>query len=187
LSAPPATAHLSRFVVDNRRPLDAKGGPGGTIAYEVIDGHFEGRLDPDDPHNAIITDLKLAPRAADGRVAYESNFTIVKPVDMTQSTGVLYDMIPNRGNGEPIAPDPFGHVHVMTGWQGDIAPRSGIYTARVPVAKNRDGSAITGPVFVRFVDMADGATTAPLLGGLGAGVARPAPVSSPMIFVCSGR
>jgi len=177
LSAPPATAHLSRFVVDNRRPLDAKGGPGGTIAYEVIDGHFEGRLDPDDPHNAIITDLKLAPRAADGRVAYESNFRIVKPVDMTQSTGVLYDMVPNRGNGEPIAPDPFGHVHVMTGWQGDIAPRSGIYTARVPVAKNRDGSAITGPVFVRFVDMADHASTLPLLGGLGTGVARPAPAT----------
>jgi hypothetical protein len=177
VSAPPATAHLARFVIDSRHPLEARGGPNGTIAYEVINGHFEGRLDPADRHNRLITDLALAPRDAAGSVDYASNFTIVKPVDMAQSTGVLYDMIPNRGNGEAIAPDPFGHVHVMTGWQGDIAPKDGLYTARVPVARNPDGSSIEGPVFVRFVDMADGASTLPLLGGLGTGVARPAPAT----------
>lgn len=173
----PAQAHVSRVVIDSRKPLDAKGGTDATIAYEVLNGHFEGVLNPRDAHNRIITDLRAAPLNAQGEVAYSSNFTIIKPVDMSQSTGVLYDMIPNRGNGEAIAPDPFGHVHVMTGWQGDIAPKEGLYTAQVPVARQKNGASITGPVFVRFVDMKDGATTLPLIGGLGTGVARPAPVS----------
>ena len=173
----PVQAHVSRLVIDSRKVLEAKGGPDGAIAYEVLNGHFEGALNPDDAHNRIITDLGAAPLDTLGEVTYSSNFTIIKPVDMSQSTGVLYDMIPNRGNGEAIVPDPFGHIHVITGWQGDIAPKDGLYTAQVPVARHKNGAAITGPVFVRFVDMKDGATTLPLIGGLGAGVARPAPVS----------
>ena len=98
LGALPTAAHVAHLVIDSRHPLDGGGGPDGTIAYEVINGHFEGALDPADPRNAIITDIGLAPRDADGQVAYSSNFTIVKPIDMNRSTGVLYDMIPNRGN-----------------------------------------------------------------------------------------
>lgn len=177
LTAIPACAHMSHFIIDSQKPLEAKGGPRGDIPYEVIHGHFQGQLAPSDTHNTIITDLDLAPRNAAGLVEYSSNFTIIKPVDMSQSTGVLYDMIPNRGHGEAIVPDPFGHVHVIIGWQGDIVHEPGLYTARVPVARNRDGSSITGPIFVRFVDMPDGAATLPIVSGIGGGVARPTPVS----------
>lgn len=172
-----AQAHVTRVVIDSQMALDARGGPKGDIAYEVLNGHFEGALAPTDRHNRIITDLSYAPRTADGTVAYGANFTVIKPVDMTRSTGVLYDMIPNRGNGEALAPDPFGHVHVIIGWQGDIAPKEGLYTAQVPIARQDNGAPLTGPVFVRFVDMKGGVNTLPLVGGLGAGVSRPAPLS----------
>ncbi len=175
--APPVHADVTHVVIESRTPLEARGGPNGDIAYEVLNGHFEGALDPADTPNRIITDLAYAPRTASGKVAYGANFTVIKPVDMSRSTGVLYDMIPNRGNGEAIAPDPFGHVHVIVGWQGDIAATPGLYTAQVPVARHANGAPLTGPVFVRFVDMKAGTHTLPLVGGLGAGVSRPLPVS----------
>lgn len=178
LSATPAAqAHVTRVVIDSKTPLDARGGPNGDIAYEVLNGHFEGALDPEDAHNRIITDLAYAPRDDSGKVAYSANFTLIKPVEMSRSTGVLYDLIPNRGNGEALVPDPFGHVHLIVGWQGDIAPKQGLYTAQVPIAKRANGAPVTGSVFVRFVDMKAGTTTLPLVGGLGAGVSRPRPLS----------
>jgi hypothetical protein len=46
-----------------------------------------------------------------------------------------------------------GYVLLSSGWQGDMAPAEGIETISVPIAKNADGSIITGPVLVRFSDM----------------------------------
>jgi hypothetical protein len=33
---------------------------------------------------------------------------------------LFYD-VPNRGNGK-VAPDEDGHIRVISGWQGDLAP-----------------------------------------------------------------
>ena len=57
--------------------------------YEHISGLIHGELDPNDPKNALITDIKLAPRSAKGKVEYIAQFSLVKPIDMTKSTGVL--------------------------------------------------------------------------------------------------
>ncbi len=43
--------------------------------FERISGRIHGELDPDDPKNAIITDIKLAPRNARGKVEYVATFT----------------------------------------------------------------------------------------------------------------
>lgn len=177
LTASSTYANLSKFIIDSRKPLKGWGGPNQDIKYEVIKGHFTGEIDPDAPENAIITDLALAPRNVDGKVEYSSNFAIVKPVDISTATGVLYDMIPNRGNGESIAPDGDGHVRVMTGWQGDTPPEKNLYTATVPIARNEDGTSITGPVFVRFVSMRNGVKTLPLVRGFGEQVPAPTPAS----------
>lgn len=54
-----AEARVSRIVIDaTERPAD-----GG----ERLTGRAFGEVDPDDPANAIITDLRLAPRNAAGR------------------------------------------------------------------------------------------------------------------------
>src|SRR5687767_2618120 len=57
--------------------------------YERINGRIYGELDPNDPKNAVITDIKLAPRNARGKVEYVATFSLVKPVDMSKATGVL--------------------------------------------------------------------------------------------------
>jgi hypothetical protein len=58
-----------------------------------------------------------------------------------------------------------GHILVSSGWQGDLAPRAGAETITVPVARNANGSSITGPVLYR-IGNARGAT-ASLQAGYG--------------------
>src|SRR5689334_18629384 len=66
----------------------------GVGQYEKLIGMAYGELDPNDPHNSVITDIKLAPRNANGKVEYSHNFYILKPI--TPATGnhkVVYDAV----------------------------------------------------------------------------------------------
>ena len=122
----------------------AKVEPAGPT-HERITGNAYGELDPADPKNAVIADIDLAPRNARGKVEYVTTFTLVRPTKMMQSSGVLVYTVVNRGGGNAV-PHPDGHVTFVSGWQGDVVPTSTNYTIQVPVAKNRDGSSITGPL-----------------------------------------
>jgi hypothetical protein len=117
-------------------------------------------LDPKDPKNAIITDIQLAPRNARGMVEYVATFALVKPVDMTKASGVLMYTVVNRGGGQATV-SPEGHVTLVSGWQGDVVPSANNQTIQVPVAKNGDGSSLTGPLVIRLVGQSG--TTAPLI------------------------
>ena len=127
----------------------------GLLAYERLTGHFYGELDPKNALNAVINDILLAPRNARGHVEYSATFTLLRPVDSSKVSGVLWYEVPNRGNS-PLNPRPSldaltaGHILVSSGWQGDLAPRAGAETITVPVARNADGSSITGPVLYRI-------------------------------------
>ena len=183
-----AEARVTRIVIEHRDSPAFKGQAFGVAgSYERLTGHFYGELDPKDSLNAIITDITLAPRNARGKVEYSATFSLAKPLDMGKLSGVLIYEVPNRGrsalagaatNAGAMA-DFFkdGHVLVSSGWQGDIPPTDGMETLVVPIAKNPDGSIITGPVLVRFVDMKPGTTTLEMSGGLGAGVRSPQPAS----------
>ena len=152
-------ARVTRVVIEQRESPAYKGQAFGKAGqYEILSGRFYGELDPRDPHNAIITDIQLAPRNARGMVEYSATFAISKPLDMSHASGVLFYSVPNRGNGAPT-PSADGHVSVIGGWQGDVVPRPGLQTIAVPVAKNPDGSPLTGPVFERFINMPAGTTT----------------------------
>ena len=120
--------------------------------HERITGKAYGELDPTDPKNAVITDIELAPRNARGKVEYVTTFTVVRPTEMMRGSGVLVYTVVNRGGGNAV-PHPDGHVTFVSGWQGDIVPTSTNQTVQVPVAKNRDGSSITGPLVLRFLNL----------------------------------
>ena len=167
----PAEARVTRIVVDEKRSPAYDGesfGRAGT--YERIIGRVFGELDPRDRRNAVISDLDLAPRNERGMVEYVATFTLWQPTDPAKASGVLIYAVPNRGNrlffpafhlgGEPG--DGFffrrGDAILMSGWQGDVVA-AGAETITVPVAKNADGSSITGPVLARFVDMPAGTKT----------------------------
>ncbi len=82
------------------------------------------------PGNAAITDLQFAPRNAQGQVEYVTTFSLSKPVDMAKASGVLWYELVNRAG--PLrtfgSMAPYGHVTLMNGWQGDIAPTANNYT-----------------------------------------------------------
>lgn len=140
--------------------------------YIRLSGHFFGELDPSNPLNAIINDIELAPKNARGHVEYSATFTLYRPADLSKASGVLWYEVPNRGNS-PLNPRPSadalaaGHILVSSGWQGDLTPRAGLETITVPVASNADGSAITGPVIARLINLPAGASTASLQAGFG--------------------
>ena len=175
MAAMSARAEVVKLTVEQRQPLQNAHQP-----YEKLTGRFFGELDPKQALNAVITDIALAPRNARGMVEYSATFTILKPVDMTRATGVLVYQVPNRGRANIEGAGYFadfrasGHVLVASGWQADIAPGAGIETLVTAVARNPDGSSITGPAMARFYDAPPGATTQPIIRGRVTGTATPA-------------
>src|SRR5207248_5126573 len=65
--------------------------------FEKLVGKAFGELDPNDPKNAAIVDLKLAPRNARGKVEYAFDFYILKPIDLGKGNHKVMYEPPNRG------------------------------------------------------------------------------------------
>ncbi len=115
--APAAHARVTRIIIDKTEPLT-----GQNIPYERLTGRAFGELDPSDPLNTLITDIDLAPRV-NGKVGYVASFFIVKPVDMSRASGLMWHDVPNRGGRITITPDlrNLNDVGLSSGWQGDNA------------------------------------------------------------------
>lgn len=97
--AGPAGARVTQITVVKTESPTYGGQSFGTVGqYEKIIGTASGEIDPADRHNAIIQDILLAPRNANGKVEYTASFTLVKPIDMSKGNGVLFYNIVNRGN-----------------------------------------------------------------------------------------
>jgi Alpha/beta hydrolase domain len=161
----PTQARVSRIVIDQTQDL----APGTGQTIEQISGRAFGELDPRDPLNAIIQDIELG-KDPDGKVRYVASFVVTKPKDLSQSSGLMWHDVPNRGTPITInvAERNFGDIGLASAWQGDNAAINasngtavrptmlvgGRHFVQVPVAKNSDGSAVTGNVFGRIVNRA---------------------------------
>ena len=66
-------ADVRRLFVRRRRPV-RKARRHGLLASSI----------PNDPKNAVIVDLQLAPRNAKGMVEYSHTFYILKPIDLSK-------------------------------------------------------------------------------------------------------
>ena len=180
--ATPMQARVTEIVIDPARSASPtfNGRVFGDVGmYEQIRGTASGELDPFDHHNALITDIRLAPRNANGKVEYKATFTLLKPVDMSNASGVLVYGISNRGgaavgyNNIGVTPanpagDGFdqklGHVYLASGWQGDLGFNPDRETISVPTAKNPDGSSVTSPIFHRLQQVSGSTQSIPSLG-----------------------
>jgi hypothetical protein len=160
-------AQVTRLEITTREAVSNGRAFGAAGAYENIRGLVHGEVDPADPRNRIIQDIDLAPRNAKGKVEYVATFSLMKPVEPGKAIGVLVYSVVNRGNGAPSA-GPDGHISLVSGWQGDVPPTAINQTIQVPVARNPDGSSITGPVLARFSDLPAGTNTASIrIGSMG--------------------
>jgi hypothetical protein len=156
-----AQARVTRIVVEKKVSPAFDGASFGTAGqYETLAGRAFGELDPNDPKNAVIQDIKLAPRNAKGMVEYTATFQLVKPVDMSKASHLMWHDVPNRSGRLTIVPAEraTGDIGLSSGWQGDgagsTAPGPNNDYVVVPVAKNADGSAITGRVMARILNAA---------------------------------
>ena len=140
---------------------------GSTGAYEKLAGKAYGEVNPALPQNAAITDLQLAPRNSRGMVEYAMDFYILKPVDLKRGNHKLFAEVPNRGGklfggfnnstggNDPAAAEQeqegflmkMGYTIVWSGWDISAAAGNSNLTITVPVARNPDGSAVTGPSY----------------------------------------
>lgn len=159
-----AQARVTRIIIDETQPMPRPTAGAAGIAYEQIAGRAFGELDPKLPGNAIIQDIELA-KDADGKARYVASFVIFKPVNASQTSGLMWHDVPNRGRVYPFAPEEqaFGDIELASAWQGDnagataVKPRAtvaGMQFLQVPVARQSDGSRVTGEVFGRIVNRA---------------------------------
>src|ERR1700722_20092162 len=150
---------------------------GNVGTYDKIRGTADGTLDPKDAKNSVITDLALAPLDANGLVDYNVDFYILKPTDLTKGNHKVFFELVNRGgkqfatfNGSSGGNDPTtaanagtaflmnqGYTIVWIGWEPTVSRANNSMGITVPVAKNTDGSSITGQVY-EYIEF-DNATT----------------------------
>jgi len=171
LTASLAEAHVVTLRIE-RREVVLNGAPFGAAGpYEKLVGKVDFGLDPNDPANEMIVDLKLAPRNARGEVESSADFYLLKPVDPRRGNGRLFYEVGNRGGKGMLAtfqkatgsPDPttvaeFGDGALMRqgftllwmGWQWDVPERPGTMRMSMPIA-TENGRRITGLIRGNFI------------------------------------
>jgi hypothetical protein len=176
--------NLISIEIHEQQPF-AEGTSFGEVgSYELLKGRAHFRVDPLAPAQADVVDIDKAEPDANGFVRFATDFSILKPLDLTRgNSGLLFDT-GNRGNMRAIqyycdAPptnDPRtlahagngflfrrGYTVVAAAWQGDLLPGQGRMLLDLPVAKNAD-KPITGKVRTEFIASNAGIYCFPLSG-----------------------
>jgi hypothetical protein len=177
VAAPAADARVTKIQITSKQsPTFGGYAFEGVGPYEKIVGKAFGELDPKDPKNAVIVDIELAPKNANGKVEYAFDFYILKPIDLSKGNHKVMYEPPNRGRkthaalnrgaggddpGSMTDPKilantfllPRGYTMVWSGWDYSAGPSAAKFNATItlPVARNPDGSAITGPAYEYIV------------------------------------
>jgi hypothetical protein len=175
LAAPIAEARITRIeITAHESPTFGGYSWPGVGQYEKIVGKAYGEVNPHDRQNRIIVDIELAPRNARGNVEYSFDFYLLKPIDLGKGAHKMMYEPPNRGRktwqalgrvtsggndpGSITNPAelensflmPRGYTMMWSGWDAAADPALGMNIV-LPIAKNRDGTAITGPSYEYIV------------------------------------
>ena len=160
---------VTTLLITSRRPFAQEKTFGHVGPYEQLDGTVYCAVDPHHPANHLITDLKLAPRDASGRVHFAADWRLLRPVEPQRGNHRLLFDILNRGRGpglrnlnsaadvaptEPLDPgNGFlmrqGYTVAWCGWQHDVPDAPGLMRLRAPEAVTPDGP-ISGKLVVIF-------------------------------------
>jgi hypothetical protein len=161
---------VTRFEIASRVPYAGEWHFGAAGVYEQVDGTAHFAVDPLHPANALICDLKLAPRNAAGLVEFAADLSIVLPMDAGRANGRCIVELPNRGRRRvvammncappdaPVGPqahpgDGFlfsrGYTVASIGWQWDVCPSPELLGLAAPSAME-DGKPIRGETMVEI-------------------------------------
>src|SRR3954471_13432593 len=198
IAAPLAEARITRIeITATESPTFGGFTWPGVGQYEKIVGKAFGEVNPSSRQNREIVDIEFAPRNARGNVEYSFNFYILKPIDLRKGADKMMYEPPNRGGktwtalGRVAVPTgangddpgsaitdpavlansflmPRGYVIGFSGWEDLGTLDTFNASANFPIAKNRDGTPITGPSYEYIV------VAATLLGTKSATLSYPA-------------
>ncbi len=166
-AAQPANARVTELNIAAVEPFAEGASFSGGGAYERVRGTFKGELDPADARNKVIVNIDKAPRNAAGRVEYEADFFMLRPVDAARGNGKLIYDVTNRGrkyihwrlmdartksvaqSNDPRTLDDAGNglffnmgfTFLWSGWDPD-APRANNGMAMKPVIATDNGKPI---------------------------------------------
>jgi hypothetical protein len=163
LAAQAAHARVTRIVIDERTPVPAA--QAGGVDSEMIAGRAFGELDPSLPTNRIVQDIELA-KDADGKVRYVSTFHLIRPVDQSKASGMMWHDVPNRGRRLTLndrLERAAGDIELNSAWQGDnsgwtavrptmSASVTATHWLQLPIARNSDGAPVIGETMGRIIN-----------------------------------
>jgi hypothetical protein len=166
LMAAPLSAEVVRIEVKSRADI-VNGRAFGTAGpYEKVAGKIYFAVDPTLPANRIVTDIDKAPRNANGKIEFSSDFFLIKPKRIERGNGaVLYEVSNRGGKGmlgffnhataslDPGTAEEFGDGFLLNqgfsllwvGWQFDPPARPGLVRVYTPTATD-NGRPIRGVV-----------------------------------------
>ena len=176
--APDVHARITRIqIIATESPTFGGYSWPGVGQYEKIVGTAFAEVDPNDPKNAVIVDILLAPRNSRGHVEFAFDFYILKPIDLTKGAHKVVYEPPNRGRKTWAALGrvssggndpgsitsatelanaflmPRGYTMVWSGWDASAGTDNSrfVSTITLPIAKAPDGASITGPAYEYIV------------------------------------
>jgi hypothetical protein len=161
-----ARADLERVEILERGVIADGKAFGNVGSYERLRGRLYFSIEAGAAENQNIADIKLAPRDAQGRIRFATDFVLLKPSDPTRGNGrLLYD-VANRGNilalqlfndaqlsNLPATVEQAGNGFLMeqgyailvSGWSWDVPLGGDRLRADIPMA-NDGGKALDGLV-----------------------------------------
>ena len=169
------TAKVVKVEITSREVVSSAAEHSRSGPYEVIKGMIYLEVDPDDPANQLIVDLKLARRNSRGNVEFSTEFELHKPVDADRGNHRLIYLVNNRGY--KLGNYHFnyqagrnwlysqGWSYLWCGWNCDVVESDRALNIHVPVV-TENGKAITGKIYTEIVSWEDQITDSlPLVWG----------------------
>ena len=164
-------AAVERIEIVERDPFAEGAEFGSTGAYERLKGRLHFAVDPNEPANRAVVDLKLAPRDGRGLVTFSADFILLRPADLSRGNHTVLYEVNNRGNlgmlsmfnGARHSNDPLtladtgdgfllrqGYSLLWSAWNWDVRPGNDRLQIELPIASEA-GRTITGPLAAEFV------------------------------------
>ena len=169
LALAPAEARVvSLEVVETESPAFDGQRFGEVGTYDKVVARVTLAVDPDDPHNAGIVDIDIAPTNAAGEVEFATEVHMLRPTDAAKGNGSLFYDVLNRGrklglillNDAPASNDLAGaaaagngflmregYTMVWSGWQPDVATADSMIGLEIPVLAGVTGMSREEAVF----------------------------------------
>jgi len=159
-----AAAKVVRVEVLSQKVVSSTSEKGRIGPYEVIKGIIYLEVNPDDPANRLIVDLKLAERNSRGNVEFSTEFELHKPLDASRGNHRLIYFVNNRGNKIGNYHFNFqsgnnwlysqGWSYLWCGWNCDVIKSDRALNIDVPVVTEK-GKTIIERIYSELISYAD--------------------------------